>query len=206
MREYCEAESTAGGVAWCAMKASQTHRSSGESRAAAASGSQYRQSPPASGSNLAAASVRDFDFLHGEWVVANRRVLDPMTCTENWIGFDAVYACRPLLNGLGNIDEVLSDDFGSGAVLRLFDPQAESWSIHRVSSQEGVLRPPLKGVFEDGVGVFVGEDRIGSRPLLVRHTWRPSTEAPRWEQAFSFDAGRSWVTNWVMDLARVDWG
>jgi hypothetical protein len=27
---------------------------------------------------------------------------------------------------------------------------------------------------------------------------------PRWEQAFSDDAGKSWETNWTMDFRRAD--
>ena len=28
-------------------------------------------------------------------------------------------------------------------------------------------------------------------------------DRPRWQQSFSYDSGRSWETNWVMDLERA---
>lgn len=37
----------------------------------------------------------------------------------------------------------------------------------------------------------------------VRFEWtRPHSDAPRWEQAFSPDGGRTWETNWVMNFTR----
>lgn len=212
MRGNCRTESRSGGAAWCSMLAPKARAAGNEYKAegmeARTLGNDApprRQSLHMHGVDVAAASGRDFDFLHGEWVVANRRLLDPMASAADWIAFDTVYSCRPLLNGLGNIDEVLSEEFGSNAALRLFDVQSRSWSIHRASSRDAVLRPPLNGGFAQNVGTFIGEDSLRDRPLLVRHTWLRNLEAPRWEQAFSFDAGTTWVSNWVMDLTRVDW-
>jgi hypothetical protein len=33
---------------------------------------------------------------------------------------------------------------------------------------------------------------------------KPTATSPRWEQAYSSDAGKSWAPNWVMEFERVD--
>jgi len=41
------------------------------------------------------------------------------------------------------------------------------------------------------------------RKMKVRFYWtRRGADAARWEQAFSYDDGKSWETNWVMDFLR----
>jgi hypothetical protein len=61
------------------------------------------------------------------------------------------------------------------------------------------------GSFQGDVGTFEGEDRFEGRPIRVRFIWsRTSTPTPRWEQAFSEDGGKTWETNWVMDMTRSD--
>jgi hypothetical protein len=68
-----------------------------------------------------------------------------------------------------------------------------------------VLDPPVFGSFENGLGIFEGEDTFEGRPIRVRFTWsRVATPAPRWEQSFSADGGESWELNWVMDFMRAE--
>ena len=41
----------------------------------------------------------------------------------------------------------------------------------------------------------------------MRFVWSGvTTPAPRWEQAFSDDGGRTWETNWVMDFTPAEGG
>lgn len=149
---------------------------------------------------------RDFDFLHGEWIVANHRMAAPLGESGPWVSFHTTRTCRSLLDGLGCIDEIAGEDASREMSLRLFDVHARRWSIHPASSHDGILRAPLRGSFVGDVGEFIGEDRIGERSLLLRHTWDRSEPArPRWEQAFSLDGGVTWLANWVMHLTRVDW-
>ena len=207
MRGYCSAGSWCEHIDWGAMLA-RTGTMSHPGRAAASS-VESTSPPPAhavEASPKATRRGRDFDFIHGEWVVANRRLPAPLTGSGEWISFHTTRTCRPLLDGLGNIDEVVGEDSASSAALRLFNLETRQWAIHCASSRDGVLRPPLHGAFDGEVGIFVGEGRIGERPILVRHTWtRTDREHPRWERAFSPDGGLSWETNWVMHLTRVDW-
>ena len=61
----------------------------------------------------------------------------------------------------------------------------------------------MTGRFADGVGEFYGDDTHQGTPIRARFIWSGITgQAAHWEQAFSADDGRTWVTNWHMQLAR----
>ncbi|MCF2527686.1 hypothetical protein [Yinghuangia soli] len=147
----------------------------------------------------------DFDFLHGTWDVANRKLVTLFDgCTE-WDEFPARSVVRPLLDGLGNLDEMSVPTRGwAGATLRLFDLEHKTWSIYWCSSRSGRLEPPVVGGFEAGVGAFQGDDAHEGRPIKVRFAWHVlGADHARWEQRFSADAGETWELNWVMDYHRV---
>ena len=150
-------------------------------------------------------TARDFDFLLGHWIAANRRLGEPLRGSTMWVRFDTVLTCRALSSGHGHIEETGSDDVGSYTTLRLFDLVSGQWSVHRALPTYGSLWPPLTGGFINGVGTFIGEDRWRGQPILVRHTWTLTGGWPRWEQSFSADRGGTWETNWLMELSRVDW-
>lgn len=148
----------------------------------------------------------DFDFIFGRWKVRNRKLrehTDP--ACEEWIEFDATAAAEPILGGLGHIDRIWTDAF-EGFTLRQFDPDAGVWRIWWAdSTRPGRLDPPVEGVFSDGVGRFSCEDVLGGHAVKVRFEWTvPTRDTPRWEQAFSYDGGTTWRTNWIMDLARAE--
>lgn len=150
----------------------------------------------------------DFDFLMGSWHVANRRLRRRLAGSDAWEEFEATSVARRILDGFGNEDVFTTDHQGGfvGMSFRFFDPHRERWSIYWADSRRpGELEPPVFGRFEDGVGVFQGEDVLDGRPILVRFTWSEvTTPTPRWEQAFSNDGGRTWETNWVMDFTPAE--
>jgi hypothetical protein len=154
---------------------------------------------------MESAGERDFDFLVGSWEVANRRLRKRHVGSAEWDEFPGRATMRPILKGLGNVDEISFPTKGwSGMTLRLFNPEAGVWSIYWVNSRDGVMQPPVVGAFRNGIGEFFGDDVDEGRPIRVRYRWLPkSRDVARWEQAFSLDGGRSWETNWVMDLLRV---
>lgn len=155
--------------------------------------------------------ARGFDFLHGSWRIANERLQSRLSGSEEWERFEAEGTCRPILGGMGNVDDFRPRGPGwdgfEAVALRLFDPAAGLWSIYWADNARGVLDPPVVGRFVDGEGEFVGDDRHEGAPVRVRFRWSGITaDAARWEQAFSADGGATWETNWIMRWARVGTG
>ena len=151
--------------------------------------------------------VTDFDFLPGRWHVANRRLvntLDP-DCTD-WEEFGAASVARAILGGGGNIDHFHVEGGGyEGFSLRLYDPEADLWRIWWASTaRPGRLDPPVEGRFTNPSRArFECDDVLEGVPIRMRFDWSEITDASaRWEQAFSFDRGETWKTNWVMRLTR----
>lgn len=149
--------------------------------------------------------MHDFDFIHGEWAIANRRLTDMLdpTC-ETWEEFDARGAAEPILGGMGNTDRMWMDD-SEGFTLRLYDPAADLWRIWWSSTvRPGRLDPPVEGRFTDGVGTFATQDVIDGVAIGVRFVWdRIAADSASWRQDFSFDDGATWRTTWTMDFTRA---
>jgi len=153
------------------------------------------------------AAAHDFDFLVGRWRVHHRRLKQRLAgCTE-WEEFEGTSTIRPLLDGLGNVDDNVID-LPAGRYralsMRTFDPATGQWAIWWVDGRHPhQLDPPVVGRFEGGIGTFLCDDRFEGRPIRVRYLWTDITaQSARWQQAFSEDGGRTWETNWVMDLRR----
>ena len=153
---------------------------------------------------------RDFDFLVGTWTVKNRtrRTREPEAQAE-WVEFQSEVESRPILGGLGNVDTYHVADFPGrgefhGFALRLYEPSTGLWRIWWASTVvPGRLDPPLAGRFTDGEGHFEGDDDLDGEPITIRFLWSEITPtSARWEQAFSFDGGRTFEVNWVMEFRR----
>lgn len=159
----------------------------------------------------------DFDFLMGPWRIRNTRLVRRLAGCTDWETFDATGTARPLSGGIGNCDDFIPEAWNAGYVgmaLRLFNPQAQRWSIYWLDNvtggldpATGLLQPPVSGGFAGtDRGVFFGQDLFEGRPILVRFEWAKNlaTSTPRWEQAFSDDGGQTWETNWVMEFSRPE--
>ncbi len=149
-------------------------------------------------------TMHDFDFLFGRWEVSHRRLKRRLAGDTEWETFAGTMHCRPILGGLGNVDDnVIHRPGGSyeACTLRLHDPASGAWTIHWIDGRDPKLDPPMRGDFAGGAGTFFGEDEHEGRPIRVRFLWtRPDATTGRWEQAFSEDGGASWETNWIMEF------
>ncbi|MEO8460504.1 MAG: hypothetical protein ABI451_08245 [Dokdonella sp.] len=154
---------------------------------------------------------RDFDFFFGRWHVRNERLKQRLVGSTDWEHFEATQECRPILGGIGNIDDFITDWGGTqsgggfvGMSLRLFNPATQLWSIYWAGNRDGVLQPPVDGRFRDDVGRFEGRDTHAGVPVLARFIWSEITPtSAKWEQAFSVDEGVTWETNWIMRMTRI---
>jgi hypothetical protein len=166
---------------------------------------------PTASSDVAADGRADFDFIFGRWRILNRKLVDISRpdCDE-WIEFQASSQAEPILGGFGHVDRMWTDDAPAqpafeGFTLRLFEPQERLWRIWWGSSRRpGYLDPPVTGSWSAGRGRFLCDDVIDRRAVKVR--FDRTNEGPataRWEQSFSYDAGMSWRTNWIMELTRA---
>jgi hypothetical protein len=163
--------------------------------------------------NAAIDGRADFDFLFGSWRVLNRRLADPLAEGGEWQEFESSVVTRPILGGLGNFDLYAAPSFPGrpwfeAVALRLFDPEHELWRLWWASTiGGGLLDPPVTGRFDQRRGEFEGDDVFAGQPVRVRtNYWNENEKAPasaRWQQAFSFDAGESFETNWTMQWTRL---
>jgi hypothetical protein len=151
----------------------------------------------------------DFDFLFGGWSVRNRRLKARLRGSTEWEEFGSTCRARPILDGLGNMDE-FTIDAPSGRVeavtVRLYRPATDEWSIYWAASPgSGRFDVPMVGRFEGPRGEFYSQEVFEGRHIFNRFIWTvASRDACRWEQAFSADGGRTWETNWIMEFTRQE--
>ncbi|MBI3887325.1 MAG: hypothetical protein HY302_16590 [Opitutae bacterium] len=161
---------------------------------------------PAPAAAPATDGRHDFDFLLGAWRIANRRLVKRLAAGTEWETFSATNVARPILGGLGNVDEFRAETWRPGFIgltLRLFNPATRQWSLYWADNQRATLDAPVVGAWHGDTGVFTSREIFNGRPIVVRFTWtRCGPDAARWEQAFSPDAGQTWETNWVMEFTR----
>lgn len=148
--------------------------------------------------------ARDFDFQRGEWRVRHR-----VKKKDTWIEFVGTCRNRGLIDGSANVEEhtfLRSTGTTYGIALRAYDAKGAQWAIWWVDSRDphAPLDPPVKGLFENGVGTFYSDYVADGNPMRVRYVWSHlSANSARWEQAVSADAGKTWDTNWTMEFERT---
>ena len=148
---------------------------------------------------------RDFDFFYGAWAVRHRLLKRRGAQCQDWTEFEGKAACYGLMGGICNVEEADMTGRGSqGVAFRSFDIAHRTWSIHWVSGDDGIVGEPVHGRFENGEGRFYGVDLDDGRPVKVCFLWSDITgEQAQWTQAFSYDDGQTWETNWVMQFTRT---
>lgn len=153
------------------------------------------------------AGARDFDFYPGVWRVKNRKLAERLKGSQHWLESEATDTAQSVLGGLGVLAQYRQTIDGKpfeGVSLYLFNPATREWSLYWADSVRGTMDPPLVGRFAGGKGTFIGDDQHDGKPIKIRFIWSPlSASSLRWEQAFSADQGKTWETNWLMELTRV---
>lgn len=147
--------------------------------------------------------VHDFDFTVGTFHTHIRRAPDPFAKPTKWVTYDGIKRTRKILDGYGALETIEADGPSHLQVLNLFfyDKATHQWNLY--FPQAGDMGTPQVGEFHDGVGTFVGQASYKGRTMLVRQQWSPTgPKSYRFEQSFSPDFGKTWVSNFIADLTR----
>jgi len=150
------------------------------------------------------SGAHGFDFLFGEWRVRHRL----QRATGEWWEFDGTCSNRGLMTGAANVEEhIFTKPSGTsyGVALRAYDAQKDHWSIWWLDSRymSGPLAAANVGRFENGVGLFYVDFTDDAKAIRSRLKWSDITAtSARWEQAYSYDGGKTWDTNWIMLFER----
>jgi len=144
----------------------------------------------------------------GRWRTSLRRLLQPLSGSQQWADYSGTSTVRPLLGGRANLVELeVTGPLGriEGVSLRLFDTQRQRWTLNYSNVTSGTLEVPMSGGFEGGPhGVFYSSDTFRGKPILVRFTIDVvDADHCRFEQAFSGDGGATWEVNWIASDSRL---
>ncbi|MHB1058837.1 MAG: hypothetical protein ACYC0F_13250 [Rhodanobacter sp.] len=149
----------------------------------------------------------DFDFEIGTWHTHLKRLVHPLSGSDEWMEYEGVTTVRKVWNGRANLVELTADGPGGhfeGLNLRLYNPRSRQWSLNFASSGGGTLGQPTIGGFIDGRGEFYDQEDFDGRAIFVRFVVAPlDADTIRFEQAFSDDGGKTWETNWVATDTRM---
>ncbi|GHO47961.1 DUF1579 domain-containing protein [Ktedonospora formicarum] len=161
-----------------------------------------------------ASGANAFDSLIGTWNVHNRRVKGNYALPNQpgnepeWEEFTGHDRFEPQLNGRAVVEHweaTLPDGIQAlGLSIKAFEPETQQWSIIWIDNRNPLDFQPLHGTFTNGVGTFYQVTKTADgQPLHVRFIWDEMTAtSARWQQAFSFDEGEQWNTNWIMRFTR----
>jgi hypothetical protein len=144
----------------------------------------------------------DFDFTFGTWTEHSRRLLHPLSGSNEWVEWDGRTVVRKIWGGRANMAE-FKGDTPSGPLqliaLRVYSPSSHQWSLNFATSKVGKLGDVAGvGEFKDGRIDFYDQEPLNGRAILVRfsvYSTGPNTHVS--EQAYSADGGKTWEVNWV---------
>ena len=149
----------------------------------------------------------DFDFEFGSWKVHLKRLLQPLTGSNQWVELDGTSVVRKVWDGranLGELEVTNPESHIEGLSLRLYNPQTHQWNIYWANRGDGNLgTPPMIGQFRKGRGEFYDQESFNGAPIQARFIFSEiSPNSFRLEQAFSADGGKTWEPNWIADFSR----
>jgi hypothetical protein len=167
--------------------------------------------PPAAPALAQSAAPRDgqhdFDFEIGTWKTQLKRLLHPLSGSNEWAEYTGTTTVRKVWDGRANLVELTAEGPAGhfeGLNLRLYNPESHQWSLNFASSRGGTLTPPTIGAFVDGRGEFYDQETYDGRAVFVRFLIIPvDADTIRFEQSFSDDGGKTWELNWVATDTRL---
>ncbi len=148
------------------------------------------------------ADGHEFDFSFGTWTEHSRRLMHPLTGSNDWAEWDGRTVVRKIWGGRANMAE-FAGVTPSGPIellaLRVYNPATHQWSLNFATSRVGKLGDiPSVGEFKDGRIDFYDQEPQGGRAILVRFSVYSAGPANHvTEQAFSADGGKTWEVNWI---------
>lgn len=151
---------------------------------------------------------KDFDFEIGSWKTKLRRLVKPLSGSDEWTEYEGTTIVRKVWNGRANLVEL--DVTGpSGRIealsLRLYNPATKQWSLNFANSKSGELPTPSVGGLKNGRGEFYNDETFNGKPIKVRFVISDITpNSCRFEQSFSADGGKTWEVNWIAVDTRIN--
>ncbi|HUO13643.1 MAG TPA: hypothetical protein VMX38_01555 [Verrucomicrobiae bacterium] len=150
----------------------------------------------------------DFDFEFGSWKAHLRRLVHPLSGSNEWVDYEGTSVVRKLWNGRANIGEFEVGNATAhieGLTLRLYNPQARQWRLYWANSRDGILATPSIGQWSRGRGEFFDQEDFNGKSIFVRFIFSDLTrDSFETEQAFSADGGKTWEPNWVSSFTRQE--
>jgi hypothetical protein len=145
---------------------------------------------------------QDFDFEHGRWHTSLRRLLKPLSGSDQWADYSGTSNVHSLMQGRANLVELdVNGPQGriQGVSLRLFDTERKRWTLNFSNVQSGTLEIPMSGGFANNRhGVFYSAETFKGQPIIARFVVDIlDNDNCRFEQAFSADGGKTWEVNWI---------
>lgn len=170
--------------------------------------------PPAAAAQPAAAAPavadrsHDFDFEFGSWTMHLKRLVKPLSGSNEWVEYQGVSVVHPIWGGAANVGEIdISGPAGriQGMSVRVYNPQSNQWNVSFASLRGGTLGLPMIGGFKGGRGEFYNQELFDGRAIFVRFVFSDITPRSfRIEQAFSADGGKTWEPNWISTFEKTD--
>jgi hypothetical protein len=149
----------------------------------------------------------DFDFNFGVWKTHIRRLKEPVTGSPDYVEMNGTVTVRKVWGGRAQLEEIEVDGpngHWQGLTLFLYDPKAHQWSQTFVNSAVGSFSGGTVGEFKDGRGELYAQDTRDGRSVLVRGVWSDiKPKSHRYEEAYSDDGGKTWVSYFIADLTRA---
>ena len=149
----------------------------------------------------------DLDFNFGVWKTHIRRLKEPVTGSPDYVEMNGTVTVRKGWDVRAQLEEIEVEGpngHWQGLTLFLYDPKAHQWSQTFVNSAVGSFSAGMTGEFKDGRGELYAQDTRGARSVLVRGVWsdiKPNSH--HYEEAYSDDGGKTWVSYFIANLTRA---